>query len=245
MSNSEKKDSSCCLYCCCCFNICCPQEQKKRVAGVEYELVPSTSEGMIFNNIPTADIMKGFSLPQDKMEYGVSLSLNPQNEKRWIRQPITAQPKPQHIISEPNLSPGFNPSANVVESPKMTLLSMESTRSLPTHLTTTSHYKQISMPDELGGQKSPLSSIDDVEEPLMKFDVRHSYFECVVTHRRVKFWEASAYLYRKQISLEPCVEGDSILTLKNRRCVYMMYSREYKICPKFYSIYQRVGTLSM
>ena len=81
---------------------------------MEYELVPSTSDRMIFNNIPTPDMMK-FSLPQDKTEYAVPLSLNPQNEKRWIKQPITTQPKYQRSISEPDLSPGFNP---VVESPK-------------------------------------------------------------------------------------------------------------------------------
>ena len=194
MSDSEKKDSSCCSYCCCCFNICYPQKQKKRIAGVEYELVPSTSDRMIFNNIPTPDMMKfslpqdkteyavplslnrtpdmmkEFSLPQDKTEYAVPLSLNPQNEKRWIKQPITTQPKYQRSISEPDLSPGFNPSADVVESPKTILPSMESTQSLPIHtfsptVTTTSHYKPISMLDQSGGRKSPLASIDDVEEP--------------------------------------------------------------------------------
>ena len=143
---------------------------------MEYELIPSTSDRMIFNNIPTPDMMKEFSLPQDKTEYAVPLSLNPQNEKRWIRQPITAQPKRQCSNSKPDISPGFNPSADVVESPKTTLPSIEGTQSLPIHtfsptVTTTSHYKQISMPDELGGRKSPSSSIDDVEEPADESDV--------------------------------------------------------------------------
>ena len=92
---------------------------------MEYKLVPSTSEQMIFNNFqfPTPNMMKEFSLLQDKTDYAAPLSVNPQNEKRWIRRPITAQPKPQRSISEPDLSSSFNPSADVVESPETTSLS--------------------------------------------------------------------------------------------------------------------------
>ena len=144
---------------------------------MEYELVPSTSEGMIFNNIPTPDIMKEFSLPQAKTEYAVPLSLSPQNGKRRIRRPITTQPKRQRSLSEPSLPPGFNPPVDVVESPKRSLPSLDSTQSLPIHtfsptLTTSSHYKQMSMPDELGSWKPSLSSIDDVEEPADESDAR-------------------------------------------------------------------------
>ena len=232
MSDSEKKDSSCCSYCCCCFNICYPQKQKKRVAGVEYELVPSTSERMIFNNIPTPDeMMKEFSLPQDKTEYAVPLSLNPQNEKRWIRRPITAQPKPQRSISEPDLSSGFNPSADVVESPETTLPSMEGTQSLPIHtfsptVTTTSHYKQISMPDELVGQKSPLSSIDDIEEPAdeshapsQKPEIEFSLYYDIQGHTLTVHLQCAHNLpIRGKVNLDPTVV---LYLLPNRENIFL------------------------
>ena len=142
---------------------------------------------------------------QAKTEYAVPLRPNPQN---GITQPITAQPKRQRSLSEPALPPGFNPSVDVVESPKRTLPSLESTQRLPIHtfsptLITTSHYKQMSMPDFGGYVEEPAD-----ERPEIEFSVYYT----------VRCWTLMVYLH--------CARNLPVGSLNPTVALYLLPNRE-------------------
>jgi synaptotagmin-1 len=115
---SESEDSShrspspgICSCCCGCLQACFSREDKKKFAGVEYELVPTIGEGIIFNNLPEPDVQKRFTLPQAKTEYAVPIQLGTKQEQKVVRK----QPRRDRSISEPTLPPGYVPDPSMFE----------------------------------------------------------------------------------------------------------------------------------
>ena len=105
---------SLCSYCCRCLSSCFSQD-KKKFAGIEYELVPTSGEGLIFNNLPEPEVKKRFTLPQTKMEYAAALpSLGGSGAMKRGEQGggkvVKRQPMARdRSFSEPSLPPGFIP----------------------------------------------------------------------------------------------------------------------------------------
>ena len=93
--------SGLCSNCCSCFHACLSRDSKKKFAGVEYSLVPSTGEGMVIETIPMPEMKKSFSLPQGRTELAIPLQLDHQ-EWAGSKRAVTKQPKHTRSISEPS-----------------------------------------------------------------------------------------------------------------------------------------------
>lgn len=189
-------------------------------------------------------------MPQAQSEYAVPLSLSPKKGKRSIRRPITAQPKRQRSASEPSMPPDFHP--DVTDFSQRTLPTIDSTQSLPIYsptLTTGSHFKQMSMPEELTGWKPSLSSIDDVEEPTDEADVRSGkpelefslYYDIQCRTLMVHLQCArNLPIKGKKVSLDPTV---LLYLLPNREDIFQSRVIRNNANPRFNQSFEFRGLL--
>ena len=183
-------NNSLCSYCCSCLST---QKAKDKFAGVEYQLVPTTGQSVLFNSLPEPEPQKSFTLPQSKAKYVIPLQLEGVRKKGIV----TSQPrrKSARSISEPNPPPGFIPDPSMFGFERTAMKSSKSMsernlhrhsphssprtsplRSSPPYSSSPmlSHERQISAPAGMSlinddgcstSWRPSLSAIEDVEEP--------------------------------------------------------------------------------
>ena len=119
-----------CSYCSRCLSCCCfLQEDKKKFAGVEYDLVPTSGEGIIFNNLPEPEVKKKYMLQQTKMEYAAALTSSGATKRDEMGKVIRKQPVRDRSLSEPSLPPGYIPDPSMFNfSKKSSTLPLSSMR---------------------------------------------------------------------------------------------------------------------
>ena len=144
---------------------------------------------MIFHQMSTPDVKKGFTLPQGKSEYAIPLQLSDSGGERgqfgFHRRPVTKQPRRQRSFSAPDIPSSFLPGQPSIQrsvtlprgrssdnsrssppSPTPLSSSLSSlTESVTSSMMTAPHPTPYD-PEESGSWKPTLSSIVDEEEPV-------------------------------------------------------------------------------